>query len=294
MAGELAKRVAVAIVGIPAAILLIYLGGWYIAGLLAVLAALGTLEFYRLARTQGAEPFELAGAAAAAVLVLSAASEAPSFAAMRVLNAYIALLLLFTGLAIWRRGPQCRPLSNIAATFCGMAFIGGTLSYGVWLRAYPDFSTQLAPLGVRSAAWQGTALVVFPLAVTWINDSLAYFVGRAIGRHKLIPTVSPGKTIEGAVAGLIGGVITAVAIGRFVLGPEVGIAASPLIWALGGAVIAAVAQVGDLAESLLKREAKVKDSGTLFPGHGGVLDRLDALFFAVPVAYWFLRWVGLK
>jgi phosphatidate cytidylyltransferase len=132
------------------------------------------------------------------------------------------------------------------------------------------------------------------MAITWINDTLAYFVGRAIGRHKLLPRVSPGKTIEGAIAGLIGGLLTAVLLGANFIGPHVGVNASLLKWAAGGIIIAAVAQIGDLAESLFKREAGVKDSGKLLPGHGGVLDRFDALFFAIPVAYWYLRWLGLS
>ena len=295
MAGELAKRVGVAIVGIPIGIFIIYLGGWYLAALLAVVAALGALEFYRLARQKGSDPFDQAGAAAAALLVLSAVSVAPALAALRVYNAAIALMLIFGTLAIWKRWPDGRPLAAIASTITGALFVGGTLSYAIWLREWPEHTQSLVSRSAAlSAAWQGTALVAFPLLITWINDSLAYFVGRALGKNKLIPRVSPGKTVEGAVAGLIGGVITALLLGRLVLDPYVGISAPIYMWILAGAAIAAVAQIGDLAESLLKREAGVKDSGTLLPGHGGVLDRFDALFFAVPVAYWLLRWMGLQ
>lgn len=294
MAGELAKRIAVAAIGIPLAALIIYLGGWYLAALLAVIAALGTLEFYKLARAGGADPFDLAGAAAAALLVLSAAGSNPAQAAAHVWNATVAILLVFATMAIWLRWPDRRPLSAIATTIAGAVFVGGTLAYAVWLRQYPVHTLRpVLPPPDLSVAWRGVALVAFPLLITWVNDTLAYFVGRAIGKHKLIPRVSPGKTVEGAVAGLVGGVLVAVTLGRSVLGPQVGIAASSLEWALGGVLVAAVAQVGDLAESLLKREAGVKDSGTLLPGHGGVLDRFDALFFAIPVAYWYLRWQGL-
>lgn len=295
MAGELAKRVGVAIIGIPLGIFLIYLGGWYLAALLAVIAAIGTLEFYRLARATGSDPFDSAGAAASAVMVLSAASTSPVLAALRNWNAAIAMLLIFGVLAIWKRWPNGKPSAAISSTIAGVLFVGGTLSYAIWLREWPAHKQfPLLPPPDISVAWQGTALVAFPLLITWINDSLAYFVGRAIGKHKLIPRVSPGKTVEGGIAGLMGGIITAVVLGRLLLGPQLGIAASPFLWALAGAVVAAAAQVGDLAESLLKREAGVKDSGTLLPGHGGVLDRFDALFFAIPVAYWLLRWMGLR
>ena len=290
MASELAKRVAVAAVGIPFAVLVIYAGGWTLAGVLAVVAALGTIEFYRLAAHSRVFAFEVAGAAAAVMFVITAASASPALAAIRMWNTALAVLLMFAALAIAQRAPDERPLGALAVTFCGAVFVGGTLAYAVWLRGYPDNAVQQSAI---SPALQGSALLAFPMAITWINDTLAYFVGRAIGRHKLIPKVSPGKTFEGAIAGLVGGVITAWMLGAKVLGPYVGLEASALRWAWGGVLIAGVAQLGDLAESLLKREAGVKDSGRLLPGHGGVLDRFDALFFAIPVAYWFLRSLGL-
>jgi phosphatidate cytidylyltransferase len=293
VAGELAKRVAVAAVGIPFAVVVIYAGGWALAAVLAAVAALGTLEFYRLAAHNRVFAFDVAGSAAAVLLVITAASAPPALASIRMWNTALVVLLLFGALAVTRRLPDQSPMEAIAVTFCGALFVGGTLAFGVWLRAYPNTAQPLLSTGT-TVALQGSALLAFPLAITWINDTLAYFVGRAIGRHKLIPQVSPGKTVEGAIAGLVGGVLTACALGLFVLGPYVGLTASIVRWTLGGLLIAAVAQIGDLVESLMKREAGVKDSGTLLPGHGGILDRFDALFFAIPVAYWYLRWLGLS
>jgi phosphatidate cytidylyltransferase len=295
MAGELAKRVAVAAVGIPFILGFIYLGGWYLGALLALIAALGTLEFYRLARKNGIEPFDLGGAFAAALIVLGSVAWSAPEAAGRLWSFSIALLIGFGTLAIWLRGVDRKPLAAAGTTVAGALFVGGTLAFAVWLRTYPDRSTALLlPALDLSTAWRGTVLVAFPLVITWVNDSLAYFVGRAIGKHKLIPKVSPGKTVEGAIAGVVGGVAVSVAVGMALIQPAFSLQASPLLWALAGALIAAVAQIGDLFESLLKREAGVKDSGTLLPGHGGVLDRFDALFFAIPVSYWVLRWLGLS
>jgi phosphatidate cytidylyltransferase len=291
MAAELARRVAVAAIGIPIGAVAIYLGGWYFGGLLAGIAAAGSLEFYRLARQGGIEPFNLAGATASAFLVLSAVAVTPAEAGQRGWNLAILLSIVFVGLTVGWRGLERRPLAAAAVTIVGALFIGGTLAFAVWLRQYPNAAE--VPAGGLSPAWQGTALVAFPLLITWLNDTLAYFVGRSVGRHKLAPRVSPAKTLEGAGAGLLGGVVVAILLGRGILGPQLGIAASPLLWGVGGVLIASVAQLGDLAESLLKREARVKDSGSLLPGHGGVLDRFDALFFAIPVSYWFLRWLGL-
>ncbi len=293
--GELAKRVSVAVVGIPFILAFIYLGGWYFGGLLAVVAALGALEFFRLARRKDIEPFDIPGAGAAALIVLAAVAWGVAESPARLWSITIALIILFGTIAIWRRGVDGRPLAAVSVTVAGALFVGGTLAYAVWLREFPKSSTALTLRTMDlTVAWRGTVLVLFPLVITWVNDSLAYFVGRAIGRHKLIPRVSPGKTVEGAVAGVLGGIAVSLALGLRLIGPANGIDVAPLIWALAGAVIAAVAQIGDLMESLLKREAGVKDSGALLPGHGGVLDRFDALFFAIPVSYWLLRWMGLE
>jgi phosphatidate cytidylyltransferase len=136
--------------------------------------------------------------------------------------------------------------------------------------------------------WVGPALLTLPLALTWIGDTCAYFGGRAFGKRKLIPSVSPGKTVAGAVASVVGTVVAGAIYAQFVLHDWLGVPLSLVAGALTGLVVSPVAQIGDLAESLLKREAGVKDSGTLLPGHGGVLDRFDSLFFTIPVTYWVL------
>jgi phosphatidate cytidylyltransferase len=121
-------------------------------------------------------------------------------------------------------------------------------------------------------------LVLF--AVIWVGDTAAYYVGRALGRHLLAPNVSPKKTVEGAIAGLIGSVTAGVIGGVWILG-------QPWVKLAGfSAITAVMGQLGDLAESVLKRSAGAKDSSSILPGHGGILDRLDSLFFATPVFYW--------
>jgi phosphatidate cytidylyltransferase len=123
-------------------------------------------------------------------------------------------------------------------------------------------------------------LILLLYVIIWSGDSAAYYGGRAFGRHLLAPKVSPKKTIEGAVAGLAGSVITGTALGVWLLG-------EPWLRLAGiSALTAVVGQTGDLAESVLKRSAGVKDSSSILPGHGGILDRLDSLLFATPVFYW--------
>ncbi len=124
------------------------------------------------------------------------------------------------------------------------------------------------------------------LGILMLADTFAFFVGHAVGRRRLAPLVSPGKTVEGALGGLVGGVVGAFAVRQLGL-PEL-----PVLHTAGlGVAVAAMGIVGDLDESLLKRWAGVKDSGTLFPGHGGMLDRLDSLLFGAPVLYYYFEYV---
>jgi len=143
-------------------------------------------------------------------------------------------------------------------------------------------SILYCPLTLGFTIFMPRREVLLLFAIIWIGDSAAYYGGRALGRRPLAPTISPKKTVEGAIAGLIGSVVAGVIGGRWLLGGM----RLDLIWI--SAVTAVAGQCGDLAESMLKRSAGVKDSSSVLPGHGGILDRLDSLFFAVPVFYWLL------
>jgi phosphatidate cytidylyltransferase len=129
--------------------------------------------------------------------------------------------------------------------------------------------------------------VLLPVLLTWASDTGAYTAGRTMGRTKLIPSVSPGKTVEGAIGGLVACMILSWIYADFVLRPTAHLDFRGAPWgALAfGVLVSVAAQIGDLVESLLKREGGVKDSSHLIPGHGGVLDRLDSLFFVLPIAY---------
>jgi phosphatidate cytidylyltransferase len=132
-------------------------------------------------------------------------------------------------------------------------------------------------------AWTGVAVVFFPLVIVWANDTVAMATGSLVGGRRLTPVLSPKKTWAGAIGGVLSGLVVGPVYGALALAPA-GIVAGPVALAVTGAGIAVVAQVGDAAESLLKRDAGVKDSGTFFSGHGGVLDRFDALYWAIPAA----------
>lgn len=280
MSAELRARILVAAAGIPLALLLIHLDGWYLGGLLVVAAAIGAHEFYSLASARVARPVRWLGIPAAALLVLLAVHD-PVFAVWggRGLTLLMALVLLTACAVVFYRGIDEEPLLSASATVLGALYTGGTLSFAVLLRSLPEV---MGTIPVHR--WEGTLLVLLPLAVTWAGDTGAFFVGRSIGKTRLAPRVSPGKTVEGGVGGLVASTAVGVAAG-FVLDGFGTIPMSPLVGGVIGLVLGAAGQLGDLAESLLKREAGVKDSGRLLPGHGGVLDRLDALFFTLPLAY---------
>jgi len=278
MDANMTRRVGFAAVAIPLAVLLVWLGGWPLAVLTAVIALLGVRELYDLARPQGIEAFRSTGMAVAfGVPLLVHVSMASTTAALWLDRSWVylaaALLLATFGLALGRRGPDARPLGTMAVTLFGVGYAA----------CLPAFL-----LGIRHGAWPtqswgGATLVLFPLVTTWVCDTAAMFGGKAIGGPKLAPTISPGKTRAGGVAGIIGGGLIGVLF-ALVIFPAVGVTVG-LLPAVGMAVLlATVGQLGDLAESLLKREAGVKDSSALIPGHGGILDRFDSLYFVLPTA----------
>lgn len=277
---ELAKRVITAGIAAPVALVMVYVGGLPLAAFLSAVSAGCAWEFFRIARAGGLDPLDalgipLAGAIPLAVYAAAIGLYRPSLAVPAV------VLLIILATVIWARGTQRRPLGAAAATVLGILYSGGLLAFGFALREHPY------AVGRRA----GSALVALPLILTWASDIGAFFVGRAVGGRKLIPSVSPGKTVSGALGGLATTVLASWLYVRFVLIPVGSLAMTVPGALLFGLVISLSAQVGDLTESLLKREANVKDSSHLIPGHGGLLDRLDSLLFVLPVAYLLFGWL---
>ncbi|HEY0930961.1 MAG TPA: phosphatidate cytidylyltransferase, partial [Gemmatimonas sp.] len=272
---ELARRVIVALIGAPLAIGLIWIGDAALTTLLGVMAAIGAWEFYRIAREGGATPMGPIGIAIAALIPIGVHAHYLGVAAMPIALIVPLLAIGLLGVSIWLRGVDGKPLQATSSTLFGAIYTGGTLSFAYALRYHNYAVGDLA----------GALVVIIPVALTWASDTGAYFSGRLIGGRKLMPSVSPGKTVAGAVGAVVTTVIVAYAMMRWLLIPHAQLAFTTIGVVIFGVLISSTAQVGDLAESLLKREAGVKDSGTLFPGHGGVLDRLDSLFFVLPTAY---------
>lgn len=271
---ELAKRVSFAVVAIPVVGAVIWFGDAPLAILLSIAAALAAWEFVRLAEAAGARPMMEATVVLAALIPLVVHAERLGYRVPTV--AWVAMLVpLLLSVALWTRGAAGKPIGAVATTLFGAWYTGGLLAFVYALR-YHRFAV---------GALAGTLLVALPMVLTWLNDSGAFVFGKRFGRRKLMPSVSPGKTVAGAVGGLGVTIVSTWALMRFVIGPYTGLGMTLTGVVVFGVVMSVAAQVGDLVESMLKREAGVKDSSALIPGHGGVLDRTDSLLFTVPLAY---------
>jgi phosphatidate cytidylyltransferase len=270
---ELTRRIIFAAIAAPASIGIVYMGDWALTILLSALAALAAWELFRMARETGANPLEPAGIVLAALLPIGVHAQRHGFYTMS-LTALVAIALLLFASTIWLRGPAGRPLSAVSITAFGVLY-SGLFAYIYALR-YHDYAV---------GAGAGTVLVLLPVLLTWATDVGAYAFGRTLGKKKLIPSVSPGKTVEGAVGGLGLAIVICLLYVRFILMPYAHLGMTIQGAILFGIVVSVAAQTGDLAESLLKREAGVKDSSRIIPGHGGVLDRFDSLLFVMPIAF---------
>lgn len=266
---NLIERAISALVLLPLAIWLTWLGGWPFAALVAVAAGLCAVELLLMSgRLRLAEWYGVAIAAAIPLLAAIHRGQTllPSWAPLALAFATLALLglLLFTheeqGEVPVRAGRVV-----LAWLYCGL------------------LASTLVGLRVHG----GTAWVVLAFVITWANDTFAYFAGMLFGKHRLYEKVSPKKTWEGFAGGAAGSVAGALVI-RATMLPEIPLPEAFLI----GAGAAVLGPLGDFTESLLKRAAGVKDSGRLIPGHGGLLDRIDALLFVVPWVYLFVLWLG--
>lgn len=283
MAKELSRRWAVALVGVPLVVVVLYVGSWALAAVIGVIAALGADECYRLARRKGVRPVTWVGVPTAGVFaILAVWSATPrDFAASSFLVFGVAALIVLVWVTLWR-GAEGEPLAAGAATLFGAIYPGLALALVPLLHALPRQSGWSAE---PTEAWAAVAMVALPLTATWVGDATAYFAGSAWGRRRLAPAISPNKSWEGAVAGVAGAAVGAavwyLVVARLLPGaPLTALSSAGL-----GALLGVGAIVGDLAESVLKRDAGVKDSGTLLPGHGGVLDRVDALVVTLPLSY---------
>ena len=271
-------RVLVGAILIPLVLAVTYLGGIVFALFVAILAGLGSYEFYRMASAAGWQASRTVGIVGSICLCLAFHFGRGVLPAL-VLTAF--LLVLLTERIV--RSTREQYLSSLAVTLLGAIYSGWLLGFFLWLRNIAGDFPGMSQIGRFEI---GTLLVYFVLILTWSYDSVAYLVGSLVGRHKLFPRISPSKTTEGTLAGLLGSVAAAL-ISRATFVPFLSYGHAIVL----GFLIGVVAQIGDLAESMIKRSTGAKDSSNLIPGHGGILDRFDSLLFAGPVFYLYVRFV---
>ncbi|HYM80569.1 MAG TPA: phosphatidate cytidylyltransferase [Candidatus Limnocylindria bacterium] len=267
---SLALRVVSGLLFLPLLILLARAGGWAFWVFVAVQVALGLAEFYRMMQRRGLRPYVRLGIAAALGLL---------WVCLRPHTPHVAFLLtsvLLLVLALELRRPEARQrVEDIAVTCFGVLYVG-------WLSAHLVLLREL-PWRAGTSYADGASFVLLAFLVTWSCDTGAYAVGRVFGRNRPWTRISPRKSVEGAFGGLAAAVIAAF-VARAWFAPYLDVRDAALL----GVLVGVFAQVGDLVESLLKRDAEHGDSSELIPGHGGVLDRFDSLYFAAPVVFYYL------
>lgn len=299
------KRVLTAVILIPLVLLAVFRAPiWLFSAIVLVVAALALHEFFGIVRAYTVEPLHVLSFAVLAIFFVSvgllanaAADHESGFIAVVAPSAVLLIFIFVLMLSALGRKNLASALPAISYSSFGLIYIGFSLATLVFIR--------ITPLG--------SFLLLFLFVVVWSGDTFAYYVGRSMGRHKLAPEISPKKTWEGAIASVLGSAILGTLLLHYLpqivdwlhrigamphlewhaverwrmltAAPAPEISAPPLLLAIGISVVLNIAaQLGDLLESQMKRGAGVKDSGTLLPGHGGILDRIDALLLAAPAA----------
>jgi len=270
----LKKRVITALWGIPLLIAAIWFGKPWFTILVAIWGLLAALEFYRMVAASKVPPLTYFGLIWTLLFILSPHFDCDILIPLLLTSAVI-LSLIWLLLRPQKEGA----FTGWAWTIGGILYIGWLLSHFVALRG------GYYPLSITETA--GRNWVFFALFTTFGSDTAAFFVGRALGKHHLAPRISPGKTWEGTIAGVLGAIIVSL---LFTISTPLRL---PLIYwqaILLGLLVSVFGQLGDLIESLLKRHMGVKESGKFLPGHGGFLDRIDSVVFAGVVVYYYVIW----
>jgi phosphatidate cytidylyltransferase len=279
--GSLAQRLLSAALLLPLLIILVWWSIWSVAATVILATLAGLIELYGAFRQGGYQPRTLVGIGSALAITLAIGLQ-PMIGADLLLP--IVTLVIVVSLVVELAYPQqSGSLPSWGLTIAGAFYIAWLLSHFILLRSLsaPALHDSIfTPLGMQP----GVAWIYYVCAITWLQDTSAYFVGRQFGRHKLAPILSPKKTWEGAAGGMIGAILTGV-VCVWLLGLPITLLQGALLGIVGGIV----GPLGDLSESLIKRQVGLKDAGTLIPGHGGILDRADSLLFTVPILYYLIR-----
>jgi len=286
MKNNLLKRIIVGLVGIPLAVGAIWMGGFLFGIAIVCITSIALWEYYRLAKTKSATPNISIGLIwsvciqVGILFFLNAKFFALLDWAVAVLITAIGGVTVVMTAELWRARPNA--LLNTGLTISGVSYVTAGMSSVLLLR----FSK--APFVSSWFADEGAALVLTLFVSVWLCDTAAYFFGMNFGKHKLFPRISPHKSWEGALGGGLAAIASFAFFSQWMM-PDL-----PMVHAIVcGAIVAVIGQIGDLSESLLKRDATIKDSSQILPGHGGILDRFDSMLFAAPALFVYLSIVEM-
>jgi len=253
-------------VGIPVVIGVLYFGGVLLTLFLALLAGIGVYELYNAFEAKGFKPLKHLGVIMAVAYIVLKSTPYSSYSVLIMYGGLMAILF-------YEVLTQKHNIVDIALTFLGYIYVPMFFAY----------------LGDIRRLENGRFLIWIPILAAWYTDTMAYFVGLSIGKHKLSPNVSPKKTIEGSVGGFLGNALLLVLTGY--IASKQGIQISLIHYGIIGVITGITAQIGDLAASYIKRYCGVKDYGKLIPGHGGIMDRFDSILFTAPTVMFYLIFV---
>lgn len=279
--GSLAQRLLSAALLLPLMIVLVWWSVWSVAATVALATVAGLLELYSAFRQGGYQPRTLVGIGSALAIIAAIG--------LQPIVAFDLLLPVVTGIIVvglvaelaYSQQPGSLPAWGL--TLAGAFYLAWLLSHFILLRSL-NAPALRDSIFTQFGMQPGVAWIYYACAITWLQDTSAYFVGRRFGKHKLAPALSPKKTWEGAAGGMLGAILTGIA-GVLLLGLPITLLQGALLGLVGGIV----GPLGDLSESLIKRQVGLKDAGNLIPGHGGILDRADSLLFTIPILYYLIR-----
>jgi phosphatidate cytidylyltransferase len=269
-------RVLASIVFIPCFIIITWRGGYHFLALIDVVIFIGLWEFYVMMEAKGIRPYRAIGIISGLALSWYVYFHKGVYA-----NLFLTLgLLAIMTLELTRRDGK-NAIYHISTTVLGVLYVAFLASHLIMLRELP------LTAGVDYA--MGRSFVFLAIVITWAGDTGAYIVGTCFGKHPLLPRVSAKKTIEGSIGGLLFAVTGAI-VAKYTFAGYLSLTQAAIL----GAAAGCIGQLGDLVESMIKRDANVKDTSGIIPGHGGTLDRFDALLFTAPLIYYYLQFVIFK
>jgi phosphatidate cytidylyltransferase len=279
---SLAQRVLSAAILLPLMVVLVWWSVWSVAAAVVVATVIGLIELYGAFRQGGFHPRTAVGVGIALSIILAFILQSKGFVSADLVLPLVTLVIVVSLVVELAYQNQEGSLPSWALTQAGAFYLAWLFGHFILLRSLgaqlrPSIFT---PLGIEP----GVAWIYTICAITWIQDTAAYFVGRRFGRTQMAPILSPKKTWEGAAGGLIGSILAG-AICVPLLGLPIALFEGALLGLVGGIV----GPLGDLSESLIKRQVGLKDAGNLIPGHGGILDRADSLLFTAPILYYLIK-----